>query len=91
MTTRTIWKHGFMITDVPQTVHMPKDAVVVHVREDQNSPESVPALAMWFLCDAQAESEWRMFLVSPTNGVIDGNYVGSAYLRDDMWHLFEIV
>lgn len=94
MTAPTIWKYELEVTH-RQTITMPANARVLHVREQINMLDIVPCIWAEVLPTEapDAKDEARTFEIVGTGGLVplDGVYLGTAVCNVYVWHVYEII
>ncbi len=85
---QVIWKHE--LTKPSETILLPRDAEVFHVREQENK------ICIWFRCDHEAPKTEREFMIRGTGDAYPGNryqYRGTVQLNRGLlvFHVFEKV
>lgn len=88
---RTIWKTTLKLTDT-QEIDVPKDARMLHVREQYNE------IYIWYACSTELPTEKRTIFICGTghalpDSVSCDSYLGTVSLCEDslIVHVFEIL
>ena len=86
-----IWKYVFDSNAVQHSWNIPKDAMVLHVREQHGFP------CIWMLVETDNVTELRTFEMTGTGTNIDfptnkAVYLGTAFMDDGnfVFHIFEV-
>jgi hypothetical protein len=84
---KVIWKYEVPVSDESVEITMPINARVVHVDSQKER-----IVSFWILADPEIDLELSTFKVFGTGHGIDDKYwgyVGTAFDKQFVWHLFE--
>ena len=88
---KRIWKYTFDSHDVQSSWYIPKDAMVLHIREQHGH------LCIWMLVETENDNELRTFKMTGTGTHIDFDtnkavYLGTGFMDNGnfVFHIFEV-